>query len=125
MMDFTAWVQLAAEAAMAALALGGALDLARRGGFAPAQMGLVLAAGVGVMAAEASGAAGWVWLVAMGASGVLMYALWQVGYLVVALRESTAVRQAEFGEKPNAHSGVVELARVRAVASWPGRRSNG
>ncbi len=124
-MDFTAWVRLVAEAAVAALALAGALDLARRGGFAPAQMGLVLVGGEGLATGEVSAAAGWLWLLAMGANGVLLYALWQVGSLVVALRETGAVRGAESTRQPSAEPGVVELPRVRAVASWPGHRSNG
>jgi len=121
-MDCTAWVQSATEVALAALALAGALHLARRGGFAPAQTGLVLVAGEGLWAGEASAAAGWVWLLVMGANLLVAYALWQVGSLVLALRECGEERQRQSREESRAEASVVELPRVRAVASWPGRR---
>ncbi len=95
---------------LVAAGLGG-LDLARRGGFRPAEIGMALVA-LGQLAGAAE-TPGWGWLIRTGAALIVIYTMWQTGRLVVGAREAGAVRE---------EAGVVELARVRAVASWPGRR---
>jgi hypothetical protein len=111
-MTYLAGLQIAANLAVLALAALGGWDLARRGGFRPAEIGMALAA-LGQMASGAD-AAGWVWLLRTGAALVVIYTLWKTGGLVVSVRETCAGREEE--------KVAVKPALVRAVASWPGRR---
>ena len=121
-MDFVVGMAAAVNGAVLVAAGLGGLDLARRGGFRPAEIGMALVA-LGQLAGAAE-TPGWGWLLRTGASLVVIYTMWQTGRLVVGLREREPhplapspahadVRSRERGEG---------TARVRAVASWPGRR---
>ncbi len=100
-----------------AAGLGG-LDLARRGGFAPAEMGIGLL-GLGQLAGLGE-PPGWGWLLRTGAVLVVIYVMWQMGTMVASLRKTGAELHAP-APLP-LHGRGEERARVRAVASWPGRR---
>ncbi len=136
MMDLTLGMTLVVHGAILVAAGLGALDLARRGGFRPAEIGMALVA-LGQLS-SAGGTPGWGGLLQTGAAAVVMYTLWQMGRLVVGVREPHPLAPSPSRERGNA--GVRERlnapplqpspsrergnaeGRVRAVASWPGRR---
>jgi len=106
------------EMGIIALALGTALHLGRRGAgahaiaLAPVALAQMVRLGAR-LALPLTSELAWVWLAQTAANAALIYALWQAGNLALALRCAPEAPE----EKP------VELARIRAVASWPGRRS--
>lgn len=120
-MTFVAILMLVCDAGVLGLAALAAWHLARRGSVSPVQTGLVLAAAAQLFAAAGrldiaiSAALAWAWLLQTGCNLAFVYILWQTGSLLLALREVSAV--ADSRKEP-----ALELPRIRAVASWPGRR---
>ena len=114
-MPYLVDLQIAANVGVLGLAALGGWDLARHGSFRPAEIGMGLTA-LGQMTTVAEPAPGWGWLLRTGAVLIVIYSLWQMGRLVVSVRETCAEREPEAAPAP------VQPALVRAVASWPGRR---
>ena len=115
-MDFAVGMAAAVNGAVLVAAGLGGLDLARRGGFRPAEIGMALVA-LGQLAGAAE-TPGWGWLLRTGAALVVIYTMWQTGRLVVGVREREPHPLAPLSLQERGE----ERGRVRAVASWPGRR---
>jgi hypothetical protein len=108
------------DAGVVALAVAAALNLRRRGGaawtgaFLPAALAQLALAAVR-LEVPLSRALGWLWLAQTAANLLLIYGLWQAGSLALADRAAAAEPEVE------AEPAVIELPRIRALASWPGR----
>jgi len=120
-MNIVAILMLVCDAGAIILTALAARHLARRGSVSPVQTGLALAAGAQLFAAATrlgavvSAAMSWAWLLQTGCNLAFVYILWQTGHLLLALREVTTCEQA-------AQEPVLELPRIRAVATWPAQR---
>ncbi len=127
MMEFlTAMATAVNLAVLIAAGLGG-LHLARRGGFAPAEIGMGLL-GLGQLAGPGE-PPGWGWLLRTGAALVVIYVMWEMGRMVAAVRGLAPVASSPSRERgveasPPDPFSLPERGKqeVRAVASWPGRR---
>jgi hypothetical protein len=120
--SFLTGLRLAYDLGVVALAVVAVGSLRRWRGDATVEPGLWLAAlaqlldaAVRVGAAHAATGA-WLWLVVTACNLGLIYLLWQAGLLLLGLREASRA-------EPARKRAALRSAHIRAVASWPGRRS--